>query len=351
MLENFECQVCGSKQWQILERFLFYKTDHEHPVRSTWPLLLRKLKILGRRIVFARPYLHPVRCRVLNDYQIKRRQVLFDVWFRGSDAISLQSIFCSICGFATYSPRPEVEDVAAKYNYLRTVDPDIGGESGHDEYSRMLDSERAHRIFRLTTSYLQSRPLRILDYGGGNGKLMRPFLDAGHDCYLVDYSERQIPDVKKIGNDINDMSAPWCFDLILCCHVLEHVSNLSDLVAILRSHLCRDGILYAEVPHEIWAGICIDADPVTHINFFTTNSLSRLISGAGMSVVERNREISNYGKSHLEVIWVVAEAVGGSKPETFENDIRDALFPRRWSSLKKVLSINVFPKLRKLAKR
>ena len=67
------------------------------------------------------------------------------------------------------------------------------------------------------------------------------------------------------------------FDIVICSHVLEHVSDLSNLVTKLKEQLKSNGIIYAEVPQEIWAGLRIDADPVTHVNFFSLNSFLSIL--------------------------------------------------------------------------
>ena len=76
-----------------------------------------------------------------------------------------------------------------------------------------------------------------------------------------------IKGAKKLGNNINDARIEKKFDIVICSHVLEHVSDLSNLVTKLKKQLKSNGIIYAEVPQEIWAGLRIDADPVTHVNF------------------------------------------------------------------------------------
>src|SRR5687768_3589939 len=47
-----------------------------------------------------------------------RRQILFNVWFPNQKKVVLTSIYCQNCGFMCYSPRPNNDDLQAKYQYL-----------------------------------------------------------------------------------------------------------------------------------------------------------------------------------------------------------------------------------------
>jgi SAM-dependent methyltransferase len=233
--------------------------------------------------------------------------VLFDVWFPDCDRVTLTSLYCKACGFMTYSPRPTDDEIAAKYAYrikLKRTEE----KPAYDSRSKKLDAIRASRIFDQCTEYTGGRVLNVLDYGGGNGKLMGPFVDGGHQCYLIDYNDDPIYGVTRLSDDIRNLDTGYKFDVIICSHVLEHVADVSSLVSSLRERLAPNGILYAEVPQEIWAGIPVEADPVTHINYFTRNSFTNLFLQNGFEVVRSDQQIGSYEKWHLEVTWVLARS-------------------------------------------
>ena len=117
-----------------------------------------------------------------------------------------------------------------------------------------------------------------LDFGGGDGKLLAPFVDAGHDCYLVDYNTEPLPGVKKLADTLDGVDDT--FDAIICSHVLEHVADPLGTLRDLRARLRPGGRIYAEVPSEVWRGIPIERDPVTHVNFFTVASFGRRITAS-----------------------------------------------------------------------
>ena len=79
------------------------------------------------------------------------------------------------------------------------------------------------------------------------------------------------------------------------------------------------------MPQEIWAGLRLEGDPVTHINFFTRNSLAGLFLGNGFDILERRQQVATYGRTALEVLWVLArpaEHGGGSEGDSGASDAR-----------------------------
>jgi SAM-dependent methyltransferase len=251
---------------------------------------------------------------------------------------------------------------------LKQVEPDLGGQTGLGSRALRSDSARAARLFERCRPRLRpGADLRILDYGGGNGKLLKPFVDAGHSCHIVDYNDNPIPGVTKLCDDIGSVPEGEGFDLIICSHVLEHVSDLQGLVSSLRRHLNPGGLLYAEVPQEIWAGLKLEADPVTHIDFFTASSLSRLFLENGFQVLESREQVATYGRSSLEVLWLLAEPVtsgdqitvgrstnargmsmrspGSRAGADLPGEARRLLYPSRRATLRRMYELELRPKL------
>ncbi|VFN07655.1 MAG: Methyltransferase domain-containing protein [Candidatus Kentron sp. G] len=98
----------------------------------------------------------------------------------------------------------------------------------------------------------------------------------------MDYAQKSIPRVTRIGATERDLSPDERFDLIVCNHVMEHVADPVDILATLSAHLSDDGFIYVEVPMEIWGQAPLQEEPVTHVNFFTPASLARCLYEAGI---------------------------------------------------------------------
>lgn len=126
------------------------------------------------------------------------------------------------------------------------------------------------------------------------------------------------------------------YDCILLNHVLEHVTEPGALISKLKKHLNDDGLLYVEVPIEIWGGIRrLEKDPVTHVNFFTDGSLKTILRMNGYRIISSFRGWSSYGNLFPHTTWAVA--MKGYEKPSFEPQItEDLLFPNRIFSIKKL---------------
>lgn len=240
----------------------------------------------------------------LSDYQRLRQRILFEVWHPGEGEVRLEAVACGECGFVCYLPRPDDDAISAKYRFLqeheRSIGAVIGGEKGEAK-----DRRRAKRTMKALGL---NEPGRVLDFGGGDGKLLAPFVDAGHDCYLVDYNTEPLPGVKKLADTLEGVDET--FDAIICSHVLEHVADPLGTLRDLRARLRPGGRIYAEVPSEVWRGIPIERDPVTHVNFFTVASFGRLFAMAGLPTGATERA-GSYGSQGKPVIVAVAQRAEG----------------------------------------
>lgn len=348
MIDRFACPVCRGTTWNELERFTYFSKDHEANKINTLLSLFQKGWQLARILAFPRPSRSSITRTQLNHYQIQRREVLFDIWFPGADKIELTSQYCTSCGFTAYSPRPEEQDMEGKYHYLITAETETVGQNDTDAYTHELHLKRVQHLYHRARKYLPDSICSILDYGGGRGALMASFLADGHDCCIVDYNNDTIDGVTKIGNDINDLNTGRKFDLIVLSHVLEHVVNPGILLSALSECLTDNGVLFAEVPLEIWVGIRIEADPVTHINFFTVNSFTQLLVNNGFRILEQKTEILNCGNNYMEVIWLIARPGTDESNRFQKSDIASMLFPSRLDTIRRVFTLLMQPAVRKI---
>jgi len=258
------CPVCNGKDWRTIGTRIYRMADQEKVT----------------------PYIR------------KRLEVLFQVWNKEKTEVALSSVLCQQCGFVCYTPRPESVDISRKYEFLSKDD------STKDEISLDLasDAERSNDLFKHMGAYVRPN-MSVLDFGGGTGRLMQAFLDREHECSLIDYPGKKLPGVKYLGSQLTDIETGCSFDLIVCSHVLEHLADPYGAVLSLRSYLAHGGILYIEVPLEIWKKAPLPVEPVTHINYFTVDSLRILLERAGFDVVscKNGTYINEYGKAGLAI--------------------------------------------------
>lgn len=316
MQEIFQCPVCSADDWSTVETFVYDIRDH-HPGGRWYD----------------------------NEYVQLRRRILFDIWLPRCAHVEVTSRYCDRCGFMCYGPRPDASDARAKYAFLSKTEVHIGGQCDTSDEALLLDRKRAMRVYgaiRKTTSLAKKT---ILDVGGGNGKLMYPFLQAQCRCYVVDYNAHPIPGVERLGNTVGDISEEMRFDVLICSHVLEHVAEPVGFLTDLWPFLKPGGKAYFEVPLEIWHNIPIDAEPVTHINFFTGHSFTNALHQARFRVVRHACGLGSYDRRRLQIVWAVAERA--SSDDHFEllprssDATRRLINPSPWTIIRKVLFVDL----------
>lgn len=300
------CPICQSHHWRSLQKFTFRTESLYRPAKSS---SLRKYKNQLRtafNLIFSGEN-KPIQLTAndLTPAQRLRWRVLFEKWFPDVDTVELTSQVCLNCGFMTYSPRPTEEDLRAKYAFL-TSRPEERRESPSGIQFERKETQRMQRIYKRVAGRIDNSSRSILDYGGGDGKLLAPFLQNGFAGFLVDYEPNPLPGIIKLGDELDDMPPDQQFDVILCNHVLEHLADPVDTVRRLRKHLKPGGVLYAEVPMETRGGIQLSYDPVTHINFFTQNSFELMFERSGYRILEAHTQVGSYASANKEVIWLTA---------------------------------------------
>lgn len=249
--------------------------------------------------------------QALGTYARRRFQVLFQDWFPGATEIRLTSILCERCGMIAYRPRPEVADVDAKYRRLQDSRTRRGPVP-----VKAVDRARSREMCA-AIGRMSGRPVRggrVLDFGGGDGRLMGSFIDVGCECDLVDYATHPQPGVRRIGATLREIGLSGDYDWAIACHVLEHVADPLETVKGLGARLRPDGVLFVEVPMEIVGKAPLRAEPVTHINFFTRSSLRHLLEVAGLEVIDCRLASSLHptGRRRAAVRAVARRSAGAS---------------------------------------
>ena len=243
MEKDFKCPVCRNEDWETIST-KNYKRDE-----------------IGRS----------------DAYNRIRLKVLFDIWFGGRRQIDLEIVICNKCGFLCYRPRPTEQDIEDKYDFLNQH-PEAKKEHLTDLKS---DKLRSRELYGVVKPFISGQPKQILDFGGGKGRLLHKFVEMGHQCAVLDLVDKVIPGVEYVGRNLSDIPEQRNYDLIICSHVLEHLADPASVLMGLKQHISKNGYLFIEVPSEIWRQPPPRIDPVTHINFFTTDSIRTLLQVSG----------------------------------------------------------------------
>ena len=206
---------------------------------------------------------------------------------------SFNIVKCAGCNFTITNPRPDKISIGRYYQSETYISHSGGGQSLIQIY-RFARRITVQWKLRLVNKYKSNG--KALDYGCGTGAFLFKLQSNG---WSVTGVEPSIEAREKASNLLRIPIYPslenidhTTFDIITLWHVLEHVHDLENTLATLRSLLNDDGTIFIAVPnHEsqdatkykaFWAGY----DVPRHLWHFSKDTMSKLLDNAGLSVVE-----------------------------------------------------------------
>ena len=152
-------------------------------------------------------------------------------------------------------------------------------------------------IFETIESYLNVEQRRLLDVGAGWLHHSQYAAKNGWNVVALDpalqsYNKAQdlkIPFYR--GNFDKNALHLGIFDAIMLYEVVEHLSNPYDLLKQAHLQLEENGLLFVSVPNDFNPLQQFDADNFwwvypEHINYFTPESISKLLNKAGFDVLD-----------------------------------------------------------------
>ncbi|HVT88211.1 MAG TPA: class I SAM-dependent methyltransferase [Tepidisphaeraceae bacterium] len=263
MIAEFSCLVCSSRNWRPVGQREYRAANLDR----------------------------------LPEYLRRRYRVLFEIWSPAQTTFRATFIVCNACGFLCFTPRPTREELDAKYRFLTSQHPpDI-----RPAFDSIEELKRGQAIASLLMPNLEPGS-HVLDYGGGDGRLLAPFIAGGCHGWVIDYEQQTIPRVKHLARTLADAPEHESFDAVICSHVIEHLADPLSTLIDLRNRMVAKGLIYVEVPMEIWRALPAKDEPVTHINFFTRDSLSTLLCRAGFDVRRCRHEAYKHPAGHITTV-------------------------------------------------
>jgi hypothetical protein len=229
---------------------------------------------------------------------------------------------CQDCGFAFYEKRYTDAEAANLYNGYRSDEyqtvrqkydswytPEINALLGTDQLELQ---DRRNLIKRICEKYLPQNINHSLDYGGGTGSIYPIGLNIAEQ-YVYDISGVDtIPGTIRVEN--YPAAEDLGFELIMCNHVMEHISDLDDFLQLVTGLGNSKTIYYFEVPLDspfyrkfidnlqflfnpyfskkvIWERFLKMRQPgyfapmVEHINYFTVEALKKILTRNGLTIL------------------------------------------------------------------
>jgi SAM-dependent methyltransferase len=140
-------------------------------------------------------------------------------------------------------------------------------------------------IFRLD----MTPRMKILDVGGGNGKLAKELRQAGfnHALCIDPFTSEESPYCRKI--TLSEINGTW--DRIMFHHSFEHIEDQLGTLAEVRNKLSSGGICLIRVPIATWAWRhygedWVQLDAPRHMCIHTPDSMAKAAQLSGLSVTE-----------------------------------------------------------------
>lgn len=190
---------------------------------------------------------------------------------------------CDNCSLLLTNPRPPKDSIGKYYQSEKYISHTGGGETLVDNIYRVVRSTALKSKLRLVNKY-QSK-FNLLDYGCGTGEFLATCKDAGWTVTGVEPSDDARIKIRKDISVVTDLSKVTTqVNAITMWHVLEHVHDLNETLARMRSLLTNNGTVFIAVPnHEsydaryyksFWAGY----DVPRHLWHFNKENVKTLLT-------------------------------------------------------------------------
>ena len=226
---------------------------------------------------------------------------------------------CDSCGYSFVNPRPTYDFLMDFYSTLGHGHSGDGkGAPTIDEiiYKEEIDPGStidAKRIVKTLKPLLRkSSKNRFLDVGCGYGFFSREALNAGFTVSSLELADTergiaaQISGVQPVASSFEEYKGEAnSLEVVLMSQILEHVLDINEWVAKAKELLVDDGMLVVALPNfgSLFRRIMQEKEPYIsppmHLNYFSPNSLSKLLGKHGFKV-EKIQWISTLPKSTFE---------------------------------------------------
>jgi len=215
--------------------------------------------------------------------------------YPGADGneLGLSSIvFCGTCGLGMAAPMPSDERLDEYYASSAFWGDSAKVISGREDASML---EQANSRWRYLDRHvrLAGAGLRVLDVGAGLGcfglvadarvaRYVAVEPDAGMRAALAD-AWASFGRKAALETLASLDQAEGVFDLIVCTHVLEHLTSPCRFMADMRSHLGQGGVCFFETPYR---DDLFKQGLFPHLLFYSPESMKEALHRSGLEAVD-----------------------------------------------------------------
>ena len=166
-------------------------------------------------------------------------------------------------------------------------------------YNNQMGVYKTQRQLSFIQKFLKKGRLRILDVGGGNGRLALPLAALGHKLTVVDISDEALgmlkaeggPDIECIQSDLMALEGPRDFDVVLTVDCVKYVNHalLKEVFGKVHQLLANDGTwIFSDMNAGSWRNHlrAWSGRRGTGYNIATASGYRAAVSEAGFKIAE-----------------------------------------------------------------
>ncbi len=210
-------------------------------------------------------------------------------------------VMCTACGLIQANPR--MTDAALKWFYESDFYGKLYGRIAGRATPEFIIAESKRRPaarYEFIEQHVEYGNVRsVLEIGCAGGWSLYPFFKDGKKVVGYDYGPALVAAGKKLGLDLRigtietDKENHDAYDIILLCHVVEHLPHPIQSLAEITKHLAPNGRLYIEVPliKEIGLPAFVNA----HTYSFTKQTFLHYAAKAGLAPIAYQNDDERYG--------------------------------------------------------
>ncbi|HDR9204317.1 TPA: class I SAM-dependent methyltransferase [Burkholderia vietnamiensis] len=207
-----------------------------------------------------------------------------------------KSLHCTACGFLFLDIRFSDDELGNLYHDYRGPAYNALREQYEPGYTSRNDALNAGSSYieqceQFLAPFVEF-PLSLLDWGGDTGR-NTPFKGRCDIFDIYDISAKPVIDGATVVGKAEAFAKKY--GLVVCSNVLEHVPYPADVLADITRTMDAGSVLYVEVPLEPLMREALPEPHLKrrhwheHINFYSEQSLRKLLEQCGLSTLALRR--------------------------------------------------------------
>ena len=209
---------------------------------------------------------------------------------------------CKSCGFRFTNNFPSEDSIGRYYDspdYISHSDSKTGFINRLYHFFRKQMLKKKVNLVSKYVAPRQKDNIRLLDIGSGTGYFLNAAKEKGYTVTGIekDTNAREQA-ITNFGLDIKDEQSLWnieneSFDVITLWHVLEHMENLNEVVAKIKSILKPDGVVIIALPNhnshdaKKYKGYWAAYDIPRHLWHFTPDTVEKLLGKHQFNIIKQ----------------------------------------------------------------